>query len=160
MTNLPELEAHWTRNISVLCADPSKADRNELREIFDSLPWGWDPYWAWSLTTSSTVKSAERRMRTRTYALVLCGDEFGPGVWHQLCSLATTRPDPPVFLVTSRLADDHLWAEALNLGAYDVLAKPFDRTEVRHVLGRAWMHWVEQCGRPTEAKTMTAGSGW
>jgi DNA-binding response OmpR family regulator len=28
------------------------------------------------------------------------------------------------------LADDYLWSEALNLGAYDVLAKPFDVEEV------------------------------
>jgi hypothetical protein len=32
--------------------------------------------------------------------------------------------------VTSRLADERLWAEALNLGAWDVLAKPFDADEV------------------------------
>jgi hypothetical protein len=31
-------------------------------------------------------------------------------------------PDPPVLIVTSRLADEYLWAEALNPGAYDVLA--------------------------------------
>jgi len=36
--------------------------------------------------------------------------------------------------VTSRLADERLWAEALNLGAYDVLAKPFDSTEAMRVV--------------------------
>jgi CheY-like chemotaxis protein len=47
------------------------------------------------------------------------------GIVHALCP-----PDPPMLIVTSRLADDYLWAEALNLGAYDVLAKPFDASEV------------------------------
>jgi FixJ family two-component response regulator len=44
-------------------------------------------------------------------------------------------------IVTSRLADDRLWAEALNLGVYDVLAKPFDRTELIRSVRLAWEHW-------------------
>ena len=43
-----------------------------------------------------------------------------------------------LMIVTSRLADERLWAEALNLGAYDVLAKPFDRTEAMRVVAAAW----------------------
>jgi len=53
----------------------------------------------------------------------------------------TILPDPPSFIVTSRLADERLWAEALNLGAYDVLAKPFDSTEAMRVVGAAWRAW-------------------
>jgi DNA-binding response OmpR family regulator len=50
-------------------------------------------------------------------------------------------PDAPLLIVTSRLADERLWAEALNLGAYDVLAKPFDTAEVVRVVSLAWQHW-------------------
>jgi FixJ family two-component response regulator len=53
-------------------------------------------------------------------------------------------PDPPLLIVTSRLADARLWAEALNLGAYDVLAKPFDATQVIRIVGLAWQHWLER----------------
>jgi DNA-binding response OmpR family regulator len=49
--------------------------------------------------------------------------------------------DPPLLIVTSRLADDRLWTEALNLGAYDVIAKPFDRKEVDRILNLAWARW-------------------
>jgi len=49
-------------------------------------------------------------------------------------------PDPPLLIVASRLADEYLWAEALNPGAYDVLAKPFDAEEVIRVLRSAWFH--------------------
>ena len=45
-------------------------------------------------------------------------------------------------VVTARLADDQLWAQALNLGAYDVLAKPFDEQEVIRTLSLAWIHWA------------------
>ena len=35
-----------------------------------------------------------------------------------------------MFIVTSRLADDALWAEVLNVGGYDLLLKPFRAEEV------------------------------
>jgi DNA-binding response OmpR family regulator len=53
----------------------------------------------------------------------------------------TILPDPPPLIVTSRLADERLWVEALNLGAFDVLAKPFDSTEAMRVVGAAWRAW-------------------
>jgi len=37
-------------------------------------------------------------------------------------------------IVTSRVADARLWAEVLNLGGFDVIAKPFHAPEVLHVL--------------------------
>jgi FixJ family two-component response regulator len=46
--------------------------------------------------------------------------------------------------VTSRLADEYLWAEVLNLGGYDVLAKPLDKQEVSRTLNLAWEHWENQ----------------
>jgi len=39
--------------------------------------------------------------------------------------------------VADRLADDRLWAEVLNLGAYDLLIKPFDTQEVLRTVGLA-----------------------
>jgi DNA-binding response OmpR family regulator len=53
----------------------------------------------------------------------------------------TLLVDSPLLIVVSRLADEHLWAEALNLGAYDVLAKPFDAMELSRTLTSAWLRW-------------------
>jgi FixJ family two-component response regulator len=47
-------------------------------------------------------------------------------------------------IVASRLADERLWAEALNLGAWDVLAKPFNHIEVIRSVKSAWQHWHDQ----------------
>ena len=60
---------------------------------------------------------------------------------------------PPLLIVTSRVADACLWAEALNMGAYDVLAKPFDLTEVTRILSSAWLHWQEQYCVVTMSRT-------
>jgi FixJ family two-component response regulator len=62
-------------------------------------------------------------------------------------------------IVTSRLADEHLWSVALNLGAWDVLAKPFDRSEVFRGVKSGWQHWHDQTHmRAKAAKVMTAAS--
>ena len=53
-------------------------------------------------------------------------------------------PDPPLLIVTSRLADERLWAEALNLGAWDVLARPFDEDEVSRIVSVAGQHWQDR----------------
>ena len=68
-------------------------------------------------------------------------------------------PNAPSLIVASRLADDRLWGEALNLGAWDVLAKPFDPTEVIRSLHSAWRRWHDQIHmRATGATMMEAAS--
>jgi FixJ family two-component response regulator len=68
-------------------------------------------------------------------------------------------PSAPSFIVTSRLADDRLWAEALNRGAYDVLAKPFERMELVRSVSSAWLHWYHKYEVPTrEIATLRAAS--
>jgi 5,10-methylenetetrahydrofolate reductase len=44
-------------------------------------------------------------------------------------------------IVTDPQADARFWAEALNLGAYDLLTQPFYEPEVRRILYNA-------CSRP------------
>jgi DNA-binding response OmpR family regulator len=44
-------------------------------------------------------------------------------------------------IVTSRTADEHLWAEVLNIGGYDVLPQPFNRDEVERVVAAARRHF-------------------
>jgi len=53
------------------------------------------------------------------------------------------------------LADEHLWAEALNLGVYDVLAKPLDDSGVVRVLSLALNHRRETPVASTLAVPLT-----
>jgi len=62
--------------------------------------------------------------------VAICEQDLPDGSWkHLLAELSQCQP-PPVLVVSSRSADDSLWAEVLNLGGCDVLAKPFDAKEV------------------------------
>ena len=92
-----------------------------------------------------TLAAALAALAERQFAVVVCERDLQPGSWKDVLDQVTILPDPPPLIVTSRLADERLWAEALNLGAYDVLAKPFDRTEATRVVGAAWRTW----GSPT-----------
>jgi DNA-binding response OmpR family regulator len=89
-------------------------------------------------------------------AVVLCERDLPSGTWIDLLESLRSLPDPPSLIVASRLADERLWAEALNLGAWDVLAKPFDRREVFRSVKSAWQHWYGQI--PMRAAAMTAMS--
>lgn len=50
---------------------------------------------------------------------------------------AQAQSQPPKLIVASRLADERLWAEVLNLGGYDLLVKPFVADEVQRVVSLA-----------------------
>ena len=76
------------------------------------------------------------------------------GTWKSVLGHIRGEAHPPLLVVTSRVADEHLWAEVLNLGGYDVLAKPFIAEEVRHVCTTASL-WLMQLAAPR--RTAAAG---
>jgi FixJ family two-component response regulator len=58
------------------------------------------------------------------------------------------------------VADERLWAEALNLGAWDVLAKPFEADEVIRIVDIAGAHWQDRHSTHiTRTKQRKAGDG-
>jgi DNA-binding response OmpR family regulator len=74
--------------------------------------------------------------------VIVCERRLPDGDWRDVLGLALDLPHPPTVIVTCRQADEHLWAEVLNLGGYDVLAKPFDEREVGRSLTLAWERWA------------------
>jgi DNA-binding response OmpR family regulator len=76
--------------------------------------------------------------------IVLCESESRAGSWKDVLESVGRFSAPPMLIVASRTADEYLWAEALNLGAYDVLSKPYRPAEVVRVLSMAWLHWMNR----------------
>lgn len=153
------MSANLSRNVTVLVVDPSQEEHASLVEIFGSSPWGLCPEPAWQLKTSRNLQSAWRILCAGPVPIVLCEYNLGPATWRELLEQAANLDQPPFLIVTSRLADERLWAEALNLGAYDVLAKPFDRTEVMRVVSMAWLHWRERYETAAPIPTLAAAAG-
>ncbi len=89
----------------------------------------------WKLGFSGTVAGTQPVRGASSVGVVISDSRFPDGsCWKDLLRELEKLGDPPPLIVVDRLADDRLWAEVLNLGAYDLLAKPFDRREVRHAV--------------------------
>jgi DNA-binding NtrC family response regulator len=70
-------------------------------------------------------------------SVVICETFLPDGSRKDLLDCIGRVRAPSVLVVTSKLADEPLWAEVLNLGGYDDLAQPFDREEVTRVVRSA-----------------------
>lgn len=95
----------------------------------------------WSTQRVNSCREALPMITQGLHRVIVSERDLPDGNWKDVLRLATARRDPPLVIVTSRLADDYLWAEVLNLGGYDVLAKPLDRNEVQRTIWLAWHHW-------------------
>jgi DNA-binding NtrC family response regulator len=127
--------------VPVLSISPMDEDHFFLKDIIKRLQRTLDPSLGFTVNSCATLASGLAALRKRQFEVVVCERDLLPGSWKDVLEQVTILPDPPPFIVTSRLADERLWAEALNLGAYDVLAKPFDGTEVMRVVSGAWRVW-------------------
>lgn len=113
-------------------------------------------------TAGSTRRAFDALSRTGSTFLVICEQNLPDGGWKDLLKLATGEMGQPLLIVTSTHADDRLWVEVLNVGGFDLLMKPFDKTELGRVMEMALRHWKAYRIAPaTGAKRGTAArSSW
>jgi DNA-binding NtrC family response regulator len=69
--------------------------------------------------------------------VIVCDDVLPDGSWKDLLGHMAMCNDAPRLIVMASPDNRTLWAEAISLGAYDVLAKPLARSEVRHLCSSA-----------------------
>jgi DNA-binding NtrC family response regulator len=72
--------------------------------------------------------------KRRPINLVVSDVDFRDGDWRDNLALTQQRPDGVTFLVSTPLADEELWSEALWRGAYDVLVEPYSASELRRIV--------------------------
>ena len=133
-TNLPETSPA-DQTVSVLAVSPYKEDHACLRTIFS--------HSNWKVYQAQNCKEALSFLEKNRTPVLVCERDLPDGDWKGLLESLLPCSAPPLLVVTSKNADDSLWAEVLNLGAYDVLSKPFDRAEVMRIISLAWLHWKE-----------------
>ena len=122
--------------MTVLSVSPLAEDYFTLQAVLKYSM--WEPYKADSIASALAV------LRRREIGVVICERDLSPGTWIDMLDELRLLPGAPPLIVTSRLADERLWAEALNLGAYDVLAKPLERRELVRSVSLAWIDWRRQ----------------
>jgi DNA-binding NtrC family response regulator len=84
-----------------------------------------------------TLQQAHAKLQQDDYGVILTEAALPDGDWPDALHLARQFPHEPEVIVTDPQADARFWAEALNLGAYDLLAQPFYEPEVRRILYNA-----------------------
>jgi len=110
----------------------------------------------WQCHKSQGCREALELLERHPVAVLLCERDQPDGCWHDLLEATAKHAPPPSLIVYSRLADEYLWAEVLNLGGYDVLIKPFDRDEVLRVADSAWRSWKRRCAELAAAQAAIA----
>jgi DNA-binding NtrC family response regulator len=92
----------------------------------------------WKVLFTRTLAEARAALDACLFGAVLSEVRFADGhCWRDLLCEMQSMTRPPPLIVADRLADERLWAEVLNLGAYDLLAKPFEAKEVLHAVSTA-----------------------
>jgi DNA-binding NtrC family response regulator len=108
-------------------------DRLSLEPILS--PYEWEVIW------TRTCAEAAAAVRRTAHPIIVCDERFADGEWKELWNELGKNPCPPEFILASRLADERLWAELLNLGGYNLLTKPFRPEEVIRTIHGALTEW-------------------
>jgi DNA-binding response OmpR family regulator len=121
--------------VSVLSISGSEADQAELGRILGPLQW--------RVACAPTRADAVGMMRNGDFSVVVCDRDLSDGTWKDILSASRQQSRPSCVIVTTAVSQDAgLWSEVLNLGGYDVLAKPFQDREVLHSISTGW----QRCG--------------
>ncbi len=125
---------------TVLVISPDSEDHIQLAELCACSHW--------RCLEAQTCRQGLTRIRSDRVAVAICERDLSDGTWKVVLDELAPIPAPPLLIVASRLADNALWAEVLNMGGYDVLLKPFEPKEVLWSVTSAYRHWESQTGLP------------
>ncbi len=144
-------DASLRTTAAILLVSPFEQDHVSLGHMFHRS--------AWKLSGALTCREALSHVRQHVIPVVICERDLTDGIWTDFLEAAAAAAHPPAVIVASRLADERLWAEVLNVGGWDVLAKPFETREVFHSVSSAWRQWDyqrRQAGSTRQSTTCAA----
>ena len=117
---------------AVLFVSPSGDDAGRLSSILSPLPLIFHHV--------PDLQKAHAQLAQHRYEVILTEASLPDGSWLDVLELARDLAPAAEVIVTDPYADARFWAEALNLGAYDLLAQPFYESEWRRILSNACSH--------------------
>lgn len=119
------------RDLAALAVLADAQDRRSIRAIFEASGWG--------VQFAKEADEIRGVLDSGSVPVLIMDDDPGVPSWrHYLNSPCSIDPCArQKLIVVSRLADEHLWAEVLHLGGYELLAKPLDPEQVVRAVGAA-----------------------
>jgi CheY-like chemotaxis protein len=146
-----DAEVDPVNTITVLSVSPAEDDHGALEQVFRDSEVTLYPNCRVTLQRCASLASALAAVRENPIPIVLFDGDWHRGAWREMLATVKDLPAPPCVIVTSQLADDRLWAEALSHGAFDVVAKPFNRNDLIRIVTAAWRRWRNRHAQPAAA---------
>ena len=137
---------------ALLVGEYDVGDRLLIRDVFQKC--------GWRLFEAPGKRRAALCLECHPVQVVIAEPDVPNWNWKSLLLDLQQRPCPQQLIVTSRTGDESLWAEVLNLGGYDVLARPLGGEELERVVAAAARRFHSSAGRPARALSMRAAAAF
>jgi DNA-binding NtrC family response regulator len=135
-------------NRAILFVSPLEEDHGSLRKILHHAKW--------EIHDAYSYREALACLHVTEIGVVITERDLPGHCWQDLLDTAAKMCHGPNLVVSSRFADERLWAEVLNLGGYDVLYTPFEASEAMRVISLAWQQWDHRRAKPTQREVAKA----
>jgi DNA-binding response OmpR family regulator len=133
--NIEEHETSGSNTVSSLAISPFIEDLLFLEQKFQDADW--------KLYIAHTYREALIALSLVRVPIVICECRLPDGNWKDVLSQLAPMLERPRLIVVSHDADERLWSEVLNQGAFDLLATPFREAELVFAIGAAWLDWSD-----------------
>ncbi len=122
--------------VKVLALSAAEHDHTCLQHILD--------HTSWNLWRARDIADAVEKIQRHRIPVVVTSEDLPDGNWRDLLLHLSHLPERPEVILMTAKADELLWSEVLKSGAYDLIAKPFDKSEVFRIVSLAWRQWRDQ----------------
>jgi two-component system, OmpR family, response regulator len=91
----------------------------------------------WRIHHAASCREAAAFLAGHHPAAIICEQHLPDGDWQDILRALRELRCNSALIVSSRVADDQLWAHVLNVGGFDVIGQPFDAVELTRVVESA-----------------------
>lgn len=92
----------------------------------------------WSCRHVENCEEALKTVKATGARVVVTDTDLSDGTWRDLVDAARQQADPPAVVVTSRHADEALWTDVIEHGAFDLVSVPGESGEFLRVVRLAF----------------------
>ena len=97
--------------------------------------------------SANTLGNAKARLQATKARVMLTDITFERGGWEDAMRMAARLPFRAALVLVSPFADQRLWIDALEYGAYDLILEPFHAEELSWILENAHLSATSPCSR-------------
>ena len=141
--------------ITVLYVSGSQEDHADFRQIIRRSNW--------QLFEAHSAAEALKICSSHQVPVVVCDSKLPDADWVAFIDGLVQLNLQSAVIIASQHADNRVWAQVFNLGAYDLIVKPFEPTEVLRAVALAWHSYQRACSlsvpRKPEAGTEAGSPG-